>query len=389
MPDLPLTVLYVLLVEDDDAYAGLLTSELAALRTPLRLQRVASFRAALDALAAMPPDAILLDLVLPDSTGLVTVERMHAAAPDVPIVVVTSHDDEAMALDAVKHGADDYLVKGWADGHAVARAIRYARERSALRRTLVAREEQLRQAHKMEAVGRLAGGIAHDFNNVLTAILGYAELLLDQFDESDPRRADVLEIRRSADRAANLTRQLLAFSRKQVMQPRVLSLNDVVGGMAGLLKRLVGEDVVIEVSTDPGLWAVRADAGQVEQVIMNLAANARDAMPAGGRLTLATGNRAVETMDPRATPGLHPGEYAWLAVTDTGGGIPDDVRPHIFEPFFTTRPMGKGTGLGLATVYGIVKQMGGGIYLEPVEGTGTRFRVYLPRVPAEAPTSAV
>jgi two-component system, cell cycle sensor histidine kinase and response regulator CckA len=385
MPDTPL---HVLLVEDDEAYAGLLTAELEALRAPMRLHRVTSLRAALDALAETAPDAILLDLGLPDSSGLETVARTHAAAPGVPIVVVTSHDDEAMALDAVKHGADDCLAKSWADGRGVARALGYARERSALRRTLIAREEQLRQAHKMEAVGRLAGGVAHDFNNVLTAILGYAELLLDQFDDSDPRRADVVEIRRSADRAASLTRQLLAFSRKQVMQPRVLRLHDVVVGIEGLLRRLVGEDVAIDVATEPGLWPVLADPGQVEQVVMNLAANARDAMPGGGHLWIATGNRVVDAPDPQATPGLLPGAYAWLAVTDTGSGIPDDVRPHIFEPFFTTKPMGKGTGLGLATVYGIVKQMGGGIYLEPVEDAGTRLRVYLPRVPDDTPTSA-
>jgi two-component system, cell cycle sensor histidine kinase and response regulator CckA len=172
-----------------------------------------------------------------------------------------------------------------------------------------------------------------------------------------------------------------------VMQQRVLRLHDVVAGMEGLLGRLVGEDIVIDVTTEAALWPVRADPNQVEQVIMNLAANARDAMPEGGSLSLATGNRTVEAPDD-ATPGLPPGEYAWLTVTDTGSGIPEGVRPHIFEPFFTTKPTGKGTGLGLATVYGIVKQMGGGIYLEPAAGAGTRFRIYLPRVPAESPTSA-
>jgi two-component system, cell cycle sensor histidine kinase and response regulator CckA len=385
MPDSPLRVL---LVEDDDAYADLLSEALDAIRVPLRLHRVRSLEAALAGLDDPTPDAVLLDLALPDSAGIETVRRMHVAAPAVPLVVITSQEDEALALEAVKEGADDYLVKGSADGQVVSRAIRYARERSALRRTLMAREEQLRQAHKMEAVGRLAGGVAHDFNNVLSAIFGYAELLLDQFDETDPRRADVVEIRRSADRAANLTRQLLAFSRKEVIQPRILRLHDVVSGMEGLLRRLVGEDVVIEIATQPGLWHVRADPGQVEQVIMNLAANARDAMPSGGYLTIETGNITVASPDPQATPGLRVGDYAWMAVTDTGTGIPDAVRPHIFEPFFTTKATGEGTGLGLATVYGIVKQMAGGIYLEPAEGTGTRFRVYLPRVPAGHVTSA-
>jgi two-component system, cell cycle sensor histidine kinase and response regulator CckA len=385
MPDAPLRVL---LVEDDDAYAGLLSKELEAVRVPLWLRHVTSLDAALGALGDAPPDAILLDLGLPDSAGAATVARVHAAAPAVPIVVLTSHDDEAMALQAVKHGADDYLVKGSADGPAVARAIRYARERSGLRRTLIAREEQLRQAHRMEAVGRLAGGVAHDFNNVLTAILGYTELLLSQFDEGDPRRGDVMEIRQAAERAAGLTRQLLAFSRKQVMQTRIVRLNDVVTGLEGMLRRLVGQDIVIDVTTDPALWEVRADPGQVEQVLMNLAVNARDAMPAGGRLTISTGNIAMDAPDPLATPGLRPGEYVWVAVTDTGTGIPETARPYIFEPFFTTKPVGKGTGLGLATVYGIVKQMAGGIYLESKEGAGTRFRVYFPRVPAGDSTSA-
>jgi DNA-binding NarL/FixJ family response regulator len=234
--------LRVLLVEDDDTYARLLSVELDAIRAPLRLDHVTSLQEALAVAEATPPDAILLDLGLPDSIGAATIERMHGAAPGVPIVVLTSDDDEALALQAVQQGAEDYLVKGTADGHAVARAVRYARERSRLRRALIAREEQLRQAHKMEAVGRLAGGVAHDFNNVLTAIFGYAELLLSQFDEGDPRRADVMEIRRAAERAAALTRQLLAFSRRQVMQPRILRLHDVVTGLESLVHQLVGPE---------------------------------------------------------------------------------------------------------------------------------------------------
>jgi two-component system, cell cycle sensor histidine kinase and response regulator CckA len=378
MPNSPL---HVLLVEDDDAYAALLASDLDAIQARMDVRRVASMLAAEQALRAAPVDAILLDLGLPDSVGIDTVERMHALAPGVPIVVVTAHDDEAVALQAVQQGADDYLVKGSADAQVVTRALRYARERSALRRALVEREEQLRQAHKMEAVGRLAGGIAHDFNNVLTAIIGYADLLRDQFEDGDQRRADVEEIRRSADRAAALTRQLLAFSRRQVMQPRVLDLQAVVVGLERLLRRLVGTDVVIELEAAPGVWPVRADQGQIEQVLMNLAANARDAMPEGGRLVVATHNVEIEHPNPRDLPGLKPGQYACLDVTDSGTGIPEDVRPHIFEPFFTTKEQGKGTGLGLATAYGIVKQMGGGIYLEPSETRGTRFRIYFPRVP--------
>ncbi|CAN5583128.1 hypothetical protein BH23ACI1_BH23ACI1_12570 [soil metagenome] len=382
------TPLHVLLVEDDEAYARLLSADLEAIRSRIQLRRVGSLRDATGALAEGPLEAILLDLGLPDSTGIETVERMHALAPGIPIVVITAHDDEEAALQAVQLGADDYLVKGSVDAQVVTRAIRYARERFALRRALIGREEQLRQAHKMEAVGRLAGGIAHDFNNVLTAIFGYADLLLDQFTADDPRRADVEEIRRSADRAAALTRQLLAFSRKQVMQPRLLDLHSVVVGLEKLLRQLVGADVVIEVQTEPGLWPVRADPGHVEQVLMNLATNARDAMPEGGPLVFSTRNVVIEQVNARDLPGLPPGEYACLTVTDTGAGIPEHVQPHIFEPFFTTKEMGKGTGLGLSTVYGIVKQMGGGVYLEPTGKPGTRFRIYLPRVPDSEPTSS-
>jgi PAS domain S-box-containing protein len=247
---------------------------------------------------------------------------------------------------------------------------------TALRRT----EEQLRQAHKMEAVGRLAGGIAHDFNNVLTAIFGYTDLLLDQLAPGDQKRADVEEIRRAADRAATLTRQLLAFSRRQVMQPRVIDLNAVTGNVERMLSRLVGAE--IRVSFQPGdpLWPVRADPGQIEQVLLNLSINARDAMPEGGELVISTINRVLGPDDVRRLPGMTPGEFVALTVRDTGHGIPETVRPHIFEPFFTTKSQGKGTGLGLATVYGIVKQSGGGIYLEDSGGPGTAFTIYLPRV---------
>jgi PAS domain S-box-containing protein len=251
-------------------------------------------------------------------------------------------------------------------------------ERKRVEAALRHSEEQLRQAQKMEAVGRLAGGIAHDFNNVLTAIFGYTELLIDEFRLDDPRRADVVEIRKAAERAAALTRQLLAFSRKQVMQPRLLDLNDVIRAVEKLLARLVGDDVLLELQLASDLVTVRADPGQIEQVLMNLVANARDAMPEGGRLTLSTRN---EQTGPASTarPGLAPASYAVLAVADTGTGVPAEVREQIFEPFFTTKEQGKGTGLGLATVYGIVKQSGGGIYIESEEGQGTTFLVYLPQ----------
>ena len=256
--------------------------------------------------------------------------------------------------------------------------IRDLSDRRAAEAALRLREAQLRQAQKMEAVGRLAGGVAHDFNNVLTAIFGYADLLLDGLRADDRCRDDVEEIKRAANRAAALTRQLLAFSRKQVMQPRRLSLNEAIDSIRKLLAKLIGDDIVLDVEMDPDLGYVLADPGQLEQVLMNLAANARDAMPEGGRLTMRTANVDLGPDDIAGLPGIQPGRFVLLVVSDTGHGIPDDVRPHVFEPFFTTKAQGEGTGLGLATVYGIVKQSGGWIYLDETPGPGASFRIYLP-----------
>jgi len=246
-------------------------------------------------------------------------------------------------------------------------------------------EEQFRQAQKMEAIGRLAGGIAHDFNNLLTAIKGHAELILDDDTLPAHRREDLAEIREAAERAANLTRQLLAFSRKQVLKPEILDLNAVTRSMRTMLERLIGEDVHFVGRLAPDLGPVRADPGQLEQVLMNLIVNARDAMPGGGTLLIETANVEVSAEDAARHTGAEPGSYVLLAVSDTGVGMSRDVQEKIFEPFFTTKEPGKGTGLGLATVYGIVKQSGGLVEVESEPGQGTTFRVYLPRVDAPAP----
>jgi PAS domain S-box-containing protein len=241
-------------------------------------------------------------------------------------------------------------------------------------------EQQLRQAQKMEAVGRLAAGVAHDFNNILTAITGYAQLLLEDLGPTDPHRGDIDEIRKAADRAAALTRQLLAFSRQQILQPTVLDLNVLVSDTEGMLGRLLGEDVELATQLTPDLGAVKTDRSQIEQVIMNLAVNARDAMPQGGKLTIETANVEMDAVYARDHFPALPGSYVMLAVSDTGTGMTLDIQAHMFEPFFTTKGKGKGTGLGLATVYGIVKQSSGFIWVYTEPGHGTTFKIYLPRV---------
>jgi two-component system cell cycle sensor histidine kinase/response regulator CckA len=245
-------------------------------------------------------------------------------------------------------------------------------------------EAQLRQAQKMEAIGQLAGGVAHDFNNLLTVILGHANLMVDQLSDGDPLRESAEEIRDAGDRAAAMTRQLLAFSRRQVLDPKVLDVNVIVTNLERLLRRMIGEDVVLLIEPVPGVALVLADAGRIEQVLMNFAINARDAMPDGGTLRIGVGEVTFDGSEPNRPQALPPGRYVTIAVKDSGRGMTANTKEHLFEPFFTTKGSDSGTGLGLATAYGIIKQSGGDIQVASELGTGATFTVYLPCLAGDA-----
>jgi nitrogen-specific signal transduction histidine kinase/CheY-like chemotaxis protein len=245
-------------------------------------------------------------------------------------------------------------------------------------------EQQLFQSQKMDAIGRLAGGVAHDFNNVLTAIIGYSDFLHMHLGKDDPLQQEVEEIRKAGQRAASLTQQLLAFSRRQIFQVKVLDLNAIITGMEKMLRRLIHESVSIDFILDPSLGRIRADASQMEQVLLNLVINASEAMPQGGKLMIETANTELDESYARMHVSVKPGSFVRLAVSDTGTGMNEETRDHLFEPFFTTKKEGKGTGLGLSMVYGIVKQSGGAIWVYSEPGKGAAFKIYLPRVFEEA-----
>ena len=346
---------------------------------------VASADAMRAALAEGNWDIVIADHSMPGFGGLEALRISRQVDPDVPFLLVSGTVGEEVAVEAMRSGARDYVMKG--NLARLAPAIERELTEAASRRERRRLEDELRQAQKMEAIGRLAGGVAHDFNNLLTAINGYADLVLERMSPLDPAYEEIREIRRAGERATALTRQLLAFGRRQVLEPQVLDLRDLVTGLEPMLRRLIGEniDLVFVTSDQPAL--VRADPGQLQQVVMNLAINARDAMPSGGSLAIEV--QPIDFDEPFTDRhlGVDAGRFAMLAVTDTGIGMDETTQSHVFEPFFTTKPAGKGTGLGLSTVWGIVRQSGGQVWFYSEQGVGTAFKVYFPLVEGDAPAA--
>ena len=330
-------------------------------------------------------DIAISDFTVGDFGALEALRVIQASRVDLPLIVVSGRIKQADILAALKAGAADHLTRGrlMRLNAAVERELRAAK----LRRERSRLEEQFRQAQKMEAVGRLAGGVAHDFNNLLTVITGYSDLLLASRDLNDPQRAALEEVRRSAERGGQLTHQLLAFSRRQPLEPHIVRVNELILQMEKMLRRLIGEDLELITIPAASRDAVEADAGRLEQVIMNLVVNARDAMPDGGKLTLETGTVQLSESYSARQLGVKPGQHVTISISDTGVGMDEDTQSHLFEPFFTTKNPGRGTGLGLATAYGIIRQSGGAIGIVSELGKGTTARIYLPV--AEARVEAV
>ena len=374
----------ILLIDDDPQAQALIEMALIDAHFERKIEVVTTAAAGLERIKADHHDIYLVDQRLPDGTGLDVIRAAKDLGTDKPFILMTGYGSGALDEAALREGAADYVEKHLVGAH-LERSIRYALRNWQASRALQDREEQLRQSQKMEAIGRLAGGVAHDFNNLLTAVIGYTDMIAERADLDPATAREVGEIRLAADRGAALTRQLLAFSRKQLLNPTVLNVNDSVAGLLHMLPRLIGDHIHTDARLAAGLGFVKADASQLEQVIVNLVLNARDAMPTGGYVTIETANIEL-TEDRLSAEGLvlEPGPYVMLSITDTGVGMDETTRAHAFEPFFTTKEKGKGTGLGLATVYAIIDQSGGGIAMDTAPERGTSIRIYLPVTDAPA-----
>jgi signal transduction histidine kinase len=388
----------ILVVDDEVELKNVLVEALVS-----QGYRTTGLPSGVEALAAIRSkafDVVLTDLMMPGLDGVTLIQKALEIDPHLVCIVMTGQGTIQTAVDAMKTGAFDYVLKPFRVEMLLplvkrAMEVRGMRLENSLLREAVARyelaqtarqelEQQLRQSQKMEAIGRLAGGVAHDFNNLLTAINGYSSLALQRANPDDRLRGYLEEIKKAGERAATLTRQLLAFGRKQMLKPVVLNLNDVVSDMNKMLRRLIGEDIRFNARFDPDLKPIKADPGQIEQVLVNLVVNSRDAMPQGGNLTIETANFESDAEFAGKHLGLAPGHYVMLAVSDSGCGMDDKTKARIFEPFFTTKEKGRGTGLGLSTVYGIVKQSGGTVWVYSEQGKGSVFKVYFPQMEEDA-----
>ncbi len=373
-------VIRVLVVEDDEE-DYLLTGKL--LRDSdgagFDVQWARTYDAALEELRT-PHDVCLVDYRLGPHSGLSLIERAIADGFVGPMILLTGRGDHDVDVQAMKAGAADYLVKDQITPQLMERVIRHAIERKASEVALRRSEEQLRESQKMEAIGSLAAGMAHDFNNLLSVILGYSELLAADLQASDPVREALEEIKSAGSRAADLTRQLLAFSRGLVLPPSIVALADVLSAIEKRLRRVIPEDVTLTLLVPRTLGAIKADPGQMEQVIMNLAMNACEAMLRGGALTIELTDVVLSETYTSQHVGMKPGPHVALSVTDTGVGMGKEIQARVFEPFFTTKGIGKGSGLGLASVFGIVRQSGGTISLYSQPQKGTTFTIHFPTV---------
>jgi two-component system, cell cycle sensor histidine kinase and response regulator CckA len=377
----------ILVVDDDPGVCGLLRMLLE--RAGYGVQTAQTGADGLARLAAGGISLLILDLMLPDRDGLDLCVEIRAAEATsyLPIIILTARGSADERHAGFAAGADDYLTKPFQLDELLDRVgvwVRTYQRLQALHEQQRREQEHLQQMVKMEAVGRLAGGVAHDFNNLLTVITGFNELLQQRLEPASPLQEFTEQVAKAGEQAATLTSQLLAFGRRQVLAPEVLDVNAIVADMERMLRRLIGEDIELLIALDPALRPVQADPSQFQQIILNLAVNARDAMPRGGTLTIATANVTLDRQYARIHAPVQPGDYVQLTVRDTGQGMDAETQARIFEPFFTTKLKGKGTGLGLATVYGIVKQSGGYIWVDSALDQGTTFTLQFPPAVAES-----
>lgn len=376
--------LRLLLIEDTESDALLLLRELKRGGFEPTFRRVETAEAFIAALQEESWDILISDYVLPHFSITEALSILEERGLDLSMIVVSGKVGEDLAVETMKLGAHDYVLKS--NLTRLNPAIRRELHESSLRRERRQMAAQLLQSQKLDSIGRLAGGIAHDFNNLLTGIIGYTVLAEESLSDDDPIREYLETVRKAGERAAALTNQLLAFARKQIITPKVISLNDLVVEIDKLLRRIIGEDIEFITLLGAGLGRVKVDPGQFEQVLVNLAVNARDAMPKGGKLVIETHNVLLDADYALVYPNVAPGDYVMMSVSDTGIGMDETIQEHIFEPFFTTKEKDKGTGLGLATCHGIVNQNGGHIWLYSEPGKGTTFKIYLPLVQLEKET---